>query len=197
MNNLKRGIILILLLSVIAVQISCVSQATYFNRGKVDKDIEKIAVLPFKNFNQVEGNHSGDLVMNMFESVLRRRGFQVIEVEKSAVAASYETLEKNEFPSKWIIETGAAIGADYMIYGSVHDYKTYQSSSSFLYLFSWLEMTSSVGITARLVSCKTGEVIWAGSFTRTSYTYNDAAEEGVTELIKTMKYKSAKTREEK
>jgi len=77
-----------------------------------------------------------------------------------------------------------------MIYGSVHDYTIYQSYTTFIYIFGWLELTSSVGVTARMVSCKTGEIVWSGSLTRKSYTYNDAAEETVSELIRTIRYRS-------
>ena len=48
-----------------------------------------------------------------------------------------------------------------------------------------------MGVTARMVSCSTGEVVWSGSITRKSYTLSDAAEEAVYELIRTIKYKPA------
>lgn len=194
MKTVKLELALLLLLSVLLLNVSCVSQPSFFNRGSVHKGSEKIAVLPFKDYNHNEGNNSGELVRNLFESTLLGRGFHIIEVEKTAVVVDYDFLEKNEFPAKWIIDTGAAVGADFMIYGSVHDYKTYQSSTSFLYLFSWLEITSSVGVTARLVSCKTGEVVWTGSITSASYTFNDAAAEAVKDLVKTIKYKSAQSK---
>jgi len=190
MEKLKRGIILLLLVFPL-VHSACVSKPSFYNRGSIDKANVKIAVLPFKDFNDKEGNNSGELVNNLFESILLQRGFKVIEVEKTAVEADYEFLEKNEFASVWIMGTGTAIGADYMVYGSVHDYKTFQSSTSFLYIFSWLELTSSVGITARMVSCKTGEIVWTGSLTRASYTINDAAAEAINDLIRTIRYKSA------
>lgn len=194
MENIKRGLLSLILLSVFVMNVSCVSQPSYFSRGSVNRGSEKIAVLPFRDYNQNEGNNSGELVRTLFESTLLKRGFHIIEVEKAAVAVDYDFLEKNEFPSKWIIDTGEAIGSDFMIYGSVHDYRTYQSSTSFLYLFSWLEITSSVGVTARLVSCKTGEVVWRGTLTCASYTFGDAAAEAVKGLVKTIRYKPAESK---
>ncbi len=190
MKAIAKGTASLILLFFI-MNLSCVSETSFFNRGSVDRKIDKIAVLPFKDYNHNEGNNSGELARNIFESTLLRKGFNVIEIEKTAVVVDFDFLEKNEFPSKWITETGSVIGADYMLYGSVHDYRTYQSSTSFLYLFSWLEITSSVGITARLISCKTGEVVWSGSLTRASYTFNDAANEAIRELVRTIKIRPA------
>ena len=187
----KRKLIITPLMFLILL-VSCVSQPAFFNRGGIDKKNVKIAVLPFRDYNSVGGNNSGELVRSLFESTLLRKGFQIIEVEKAAAAAEYQFLAKNEFPSKWIIETGNAIGSDYMIYGSVHDYTVFQNSTTFLYLFEWLEITASVGITARMVSCSTGEVVWSGSFTGISYTLNDAAREAVYSLVRTIREKSAR-----
>jgi len=191
MKRTTKGTASFIFLIVSMLNLSCVSETSFFNKGSVDRKNDKIAVLPFKDYNHNEGNNSGELARSIFESTLLRRGFNVIEVEKTAVMVDFDFLEKNKFPSEWIIETGPAIGADYMLYGSVHDYRTYQSSTSFLYLFSWLEITSSVGITARLVSCKTGEVVWSGSLTRASYTFNDAAVEAIRDLVRTIKIRSA------
>ena len=71
----------------------------------------------------------------------------------------------------------------------MHDYRVFQHSTTFLYLFSWLETTYSVGITARMVSSKTGEAVWTGLLTKKSYTFSDAAEEVVNDFIKSMKLK--------
>jgi TolB-like protein len=169
---------------------SCVSNPSYFNKTVIDRTNAKIAVLPFRDYNSGEGNNSGELIRSIFESRLIVKGFNVIEIEKISSSVDYSVLKKNEFPGKWIMETGNAIGADYMVFGSVHDFRTYQNLTSFLYIFSWLEVTSSVGVTARMISCKTGEVVWSGSFTRSAYTFNDAATEAVNALIRTIKRKS-------
>ena len=168
---------------------SCVSNPTYFNKTAVDRSADKIVVLPFGDFNTNEGNNSGELVRSNFESKLILKKYNVIEIEKLASIADYSVLKKHEFSGKWIMETGKAIGADYMIYGSVHDYRIYQNLTSFLYLFSWLEVTSSVGVTARMVSCRTGEVVWSGTSTRSSYSFNDAAADTVNTLVRTIRYK--------
>ncbi len=171
--------------------LSCVSNPAFFNRSVVDKANAKIAVLPFRDYNSSTGNNnnSGELVRSVFESKLILKGFNVIEIEKTSSSVDYSVLKKNDFPGNWIVETGKTLGADYMIFGSVHDYRTFENLTSFLYIFSWLESTSSVGVTARMISCKTGEVIWSGNFTRASYNFSDAANETVTALIRTIKIK--------
>lgn len=178
-----------------AALFSCISNPSYFNKSDIDKKNQRIAVLPFIDYKYNDGNinNSGELVRNTFESKLIVRGFNVIEIEKTSSNIDYSILKKNEFPGKWIVETGSVIGADYMIYGSVHDYRNYESTTSFLYLFSWPESISIVGITARMVSCKTGELVWSGSFTRASYSYSDAASEAVDVLIRSIRRKSGKT----
>lgn len=172
---------------------SCVSNPSYINTSVIDMKSSKVAVLPFRDFNSIEGNNSGELARSIFELLLMKKGFKVIEIEKTSSNVDYSILKKNEYPGKWIIETGNQLGTDYMVYGSVHDYRIYQNRTSFLYLFSWLEVTSSVGITARMISCKTGEIVWSGTFTRSSYTFNDAATETINALIRTIKRKPVKS----
>jgi len=186
MKVFNRFFLSLLLLTFILSGFSCISQASYFNKGNIDRKNGKIVVLPFKDYNHNEGNNSGELVRNIFETTLMKRGFNLVEIEKTSMAGLHFDYNKELIP-EWFNQTGSAIGADFIIYGSVHDYRTYQSTTSFLYLFSWLEITSSVGVTARLVSCKTGEVIWTGAITRASYTFNDAASEAVKDLIKTIR----------
>jgi len=193
MKVFKRFLSL-LLFPLLISGLSCISQASYFNmgeKGEVDRKNCKIAVFPFKDYNHNEGNNSGDLIRNIFESTLLKRGHNVINIERAVMITDSANSEKKAFSPEWFVQTGSAIGADFIIYGSVHDYRTYQSTTSFLYIFSWLEITSSVGITARLVSCKTGEAIWTGTITRTSYTFNDAAAEAVNDLLKTIKIRPA------
>lgn len=186
---MKEKIICILTLLFCINLLSCVSNPSFYNKSVIDKANDKIAVLPFRDYNSVEGNNSGELIRSVFESRLMLRGYSVIEIEKITTNVDYSILKKQEFQSKWIADTGNKFGADYIIYGSVHDYRVYQNVTSFMYLFSWLEVTSSVGITARMVSCKTGEVVWSGSFTRSAYTFNDAATQIVDVLIRTIKLK--------
>jgi TolB-like protein len=183
---MKRELFFISIICILMLT-SCVSSPVYFNKSAIDIKKSKIAVLPFRDYNSNDGNNSGELVRSLFEQRLLLKGFGVIEIEKTSSSVDYSFLKKNEYPGDWITETGNKLGADYMIYGSVHDYRVYQNLTSFLYIFSWLEVTSSVGVTARMVSCKTGEVVWSGSFSRSSYTFNDAASEAVYALIRTIK----------
>ncbi len=171
------------------VSLSCLSRPFSYNSGAVDRSAVKIAVLGFKDYNGSTGNNSGELVRNIFEGKLQNRGYKTVCIEKSNSVVNLEMLETKSQKSQWFIDAGKSIGADYIIYGSVHDYSVYQSYTTFIYIFGWLELTSSVGVTARMVSCSSGEVVWSGSITRKSYTLSDAAEEAVYELIRTIKYK--------
>lgn len=185
--NYTRKILLIFPVTAL-MALSCVSKPFSINNGAVDKSAVKIAVLGFRDYTGT-GNNSGDLVRNIFEGKLQMRGYKTVCIEKTNSAVNLELMEKKNQAGQWFIDTGKSIGADYIIYGSVHDYSVYQSYTTFIYIFGWLELTSSVGVTARMVSCSTGEVVWSGSVTRKSYSYSDAAEEAVYELIRTIKYK--------
>lgn len=189
---MKRKKILLYAVAFMILLISCVSNPVFFNRSVIDRDKARIAVLPFRDYNSKEGNNSGELVRSVFESKLILRGFKVIEIEKVSSGVDYSVLEKQEFPAKWFVEKGEAMGADYVIYGSVHDYRVFQNLTSFLYIFEWLEVTASVGVTARMISCKTGEVVWSGSYTRSSYTFNDATNEVINIFVRSIKYKTGK-----
>ena len=189
---MKRGMIFIIFFTLILMPFSCMSNITSFNKEEIDRKNSKIAVIPFIDYNKNEGNNSGELVRSVFEAQLITNEFKVIEIEKVASNINFDVLKKYEYSGNWLVEAGKSIGADYIIYGSVHDYRIYQNTTSFLYVFSWLEITASVGITARMVSCKTGEVVWHGSYTRSSYDFNHAASEAVKVLIRSIKRKIEK-----
>lgn len=189
---MKRELFSIVSIICILMLTSCVSNPVYYNKSAIDIKNSKIAILPFRDYNTDDGNNSGELVRSLFEQKLLLKGFEVIEIEKTSPDVDYSILKKNEHPGSWVSKTGISLGADYVIYGSVHDYRVYQNLTSFLYIFSWLEVTSSVGVTARMISCKTGEAVWSGSFSRSSYTFNDAAAEAVYALVRTIKHVSVK-----
>lgn len=185
----KKIFILIFMALVLVLNLSCVSSSVSFNKELLDRDNISIALLPFKDFNKKESNNSGSLARNVFETKLVNRGFNVKGIEAIASDLDCYLFEDDEYSRDWIIEAGEISGADYFIFGSVHDYRVFQHTTSFLYIFSWLETTYSVGITARMVSSKTGEAVWTGSFSKKSYTFTDAAEEVVDDFIKSMKLK--------
>ncbi len=187
MVNMKIKFYIIISIVLMGLLTSCVSNPTYVNKSAVSIDNARVAVLPFRDYNTTEGNNSGELVRSIFEQKLMLKGFTVIEIEKISSKVDSSILRKKEYTGNWIIEAGNRLGADYMIFGSIHDYRVYQNLTSFLYIFSWLEITSSVGVTARMISCKTGEVVWSGSFTRSSYTFTDAASETVRALVRSIK----------
>ncbi|MCL2154516.1 MAG: DUF799 domain-containing protein [Leptospirales bacterium] len=189
---MKRGFTFIIFFTFTLISFSCASKPSFFYKEEIDRKNSKMAVIPFIDYNKNEGNNSGDLVRSVFEAQLITNGFNVIEIEKTSSNIQFDILKKYEFSGDWLVETGKSIGVDYIIYGAVHDYKIYQNTTSFLYIFSWLETTASVGITARLVSCKTGEVIWHGSYTRSAYDYNSATNEAVKALIRSIKRKGEK-----
>jgi len=186
---MKKGITFIILFTFVLMSSSCAKKLTSFNKEEINIKNSKIAVIPFIDYNKNAGNNSGELVRSVFEAQLITNGFNVIEIEKTSSNIHFDVLKKYEYSGVWLIETGKSIGADYIIYGSVHDYNTYQNITSFLYIFSWLETTASVGITARMVSCKTGEVVWHGSYTRTAFDFNNAANEAVKTLIRSINIK--------
>lgn len=184
----KKFILMFMALALIA-NISCVSSSVSYNKDLLDRENISIAVLPFKDFNKKESNNSGTLVRNVFETKLFNRGFNVKSIEAITSDLDCYLFENDEYSRDWVIEAGKISGVDYFIFGSVHDYRVFQYETSFLYIFSWLETTYSVGITARMVSTKTGEAVWTGLLAKKSYTFSDAAEEVVYEFIKSMKLK--------
>jgi TolB-like protein len=188
---IRKLFIFLFLISAMAANQSCVSSSVSFNKELLDKSNITIAVLPFNDFNKKEGNNSGALARNVFETRLVNSGFKVKSIEAVASELGYYLYEGEDYSKDWIIEAGKTCKADYFIFGSVHDYRVFQYPTSFLYIFSWLETTYSVGITARMVSAKTGEPVWTGSLTKKSYTFTDAAEEVVNDFIKSMKLKPA------
>lgn len=185
----QRKLFLFFIALALVTHQSCVSSSISFNKELLDRDNITIAVLPFNDFNKTEGNNSGALVRNIFETKLVNRGFKVKSIESIASELNYSLCEGDDYSRDWIIKAGEMSGADYFIFGSIHDYRVFQHTTSFIYIFSWLETTYSVGITARMVSSKTGEAVWTGSLTKKSYTYSDAVEEVVNDFFISMKLK--------
>ncbi len=86
-------------------------------------------------------------------------------------------------------ELGTLLNADYILIGAVIDYNSYSSTRQLFYIFEWLQITCSVGVTARLIDINTGEVIWVGSATDQSYSFQEAAEEILNILYETIAVK--------
>jgi|GEM_PF-621644 len=172
--------------------LSCISQPVFHNDNmseSIDRKNNEIIVLSFRDFKAGEENNSGVLVRNVFESRLKKRGFTVVSYEKTS--PNMPEIEDRGFAvnSRWVKENADNLKADYVLYGSIYDYTVFQTTTSFLYIFSWLETTYSVGINAKIISSKSGEVVWSGAYASKSYTYNDAARESVDSLIRTIRLK--------
>ncbi len=179
------------------VLISCISRPRYYNEktGEVVKrGKSSIMVMPFRDYKVGEGNNSGALVSSIFESVLKKRGFTLVPFEKSSFILSEDGEEPFNVTSTWVVENAHRLGADFLLFGKVHDYSKYTGTTSFLYIFSWTDTSCSVGVSAKLMSCSTGDILWSGSFSCKAYTFHDAAWESADSLLKTMRFKKGKNK---
>ncbi len=191
----KYKFLVFLVLLSLSFLVSCISQPLYYNE-KTDERLlreqSRIMVLPFRDYKFNEGNNSGNLARSMFENALKKMRFCIVPFEKSSFMFPEDREEAFSITSDWVVENAKNLGVDFVLFGQVYDYSREKGSTSFLYIFSWSDTDCIVGISAKLISCSTGDVLWSGSFSSKSYTFHDAAWESVYSLVKTIKFQTVK-----
>ncbi len=191
----KSKLLVYLVLLSLSFLVSCISRPLYYNE-KTDeillREQSRIMVLPFRDYNFNEGNNSGNLARSIFESSLKKMRFRVVPFEKSSFFFPEDREEAFSVTSDWVVENSKNLGVDFVLFGQVYDYSREKGTTSFLYIFSWSDTDCTVGISAKLISCSTGDVLWSGSFSSKSYTFHDAAWESIDSLVKTIKFRTVK-----
>ncbi len=170
----------------ILILTGCASTPIWYNKRPIEKN-KTVAILPFLDYK--EKNNSGQLFTNLFSIYFLKNGFNVAEREKIRQIIKEKEIDLSGMTHDSTKELGTLLNADYILTGAVIDYNSYSSTRQLFYIFEWLQITCSVGVTARLIDINTGEVIWVGSATDQSYSFQEAAEEILNILYKTIAVK--------
>jgi TolB-like protein len=125
--------------------------------------IKSVAVLPFENMTKF--HEAGKIVPDLLATELYISGrFKVMERTEAVAICAEEGIRIPEAMDAGYARTlGEKLGVDGVFIGSVSEYwyRIYREEDE--------EVEPAVGINARLVNVKTGDVVWSASITRSSY----------------------------
>ncbi|MDH5716257.1 MAG: CsgG/HfaB family protein [Spirochaetia bacterium] len=169
----------IITMLIFMLSLKCATPPIYYNKRAV-KENATIAVMPFSDY--LEKNNSGQLFTNIFSIFFMRDNYKLAEREKISQIMREKSIDISHITESSTKEIGDFLNVDYLLIGSVTDYTSYSSEKKLFYIFEWLQITCSVGVTARLIDVNTGEVIWVGSATDQSYSYQQAVEAAIGQL---------------
>lgn len=178
MNRNRIGIVLVLLAAVFFS--SCAVDTVVLKPGYDFKKIHRVAVLPFRD--SAYYTNSGSLVSQIFVKYLLKAGYNIIEREELDAL-----LKEHQMTAAGIVsnpdeakEFGKISGIDAIVTGSiplvVHEQTLYENNYP-------RYIAAQVGVTCRMISVDTGEVLWAASDTYDAMNVQTAFEYLVSSLV--------------
>jgi curli biogenesis system outer membrane secretion channel CsgG len=117
-------------------------------------EISKIAIMPFKAPNELLGGSVADIFVI---EMLRTHKYTVLERSRMAQVLSESELALAGISASKAAEVGAMMGADAVVLGTVDEYTKVKHG--------WHE-DAFVGMSARLIDCKSGQVVWSVDLAR-------------------------------
>ena len=121
-----------------------------FYAQESDRDIKKVAVMPFKGPTDLVGFAFSDM---MVTQLLKTRRFLIVERGQIERVIKEKDLSSSGFVSSYdAVEIGKIIGADGVIVGSVSDY-AFEGSEKKQYPVA--------AFSVRLIDTKTGKIVWS------------------------------------
>ncbi len=153
----KRVLITFLSMPLLLAVLSCSYNQTFVRGADIHARARRVAVLPLVNLTSYPnaGRIVGDLLttelyaMTDFQLMERTEMLQKLKGENEDID---EVLDRSE-----ALKVGKALGVDTLIYGSVTEYRYKRG----------LDEDPVVGLNIRMLDISTGEVLWAGSESRT------------------------------
>ncbi len=113
------------------------------------QQIAKIAIMPFKAPNELLGGSVSDIFVT---ELLRTHKYTVLERSRMAQVLNESELALAGISASKATEVGAMMGADAVVLGTVDEYAKVKHG--------WHE-DAFVGMSARLIDCKSGQVVWS------------------------------------
>ena len=111
--------------------------------------VQKVAIMPFKAPTELIGSSVSDLFVT---EMLRAGKYQLVERSQMTQVLKESELSMAGLSAASAVEVGAMVGAEGVLIGTVDEYDTVPYRG---------DPYASVGITARLIDCKTGKVVWS------------------------------------
>jgi curli biogenesis system outer membrane secretion channel CsgG len=120
-------------------------------RGSV---IAKVAVMPFKAQTELIGISVSDMFVT---EILRAGKYELVERGRMAQVLSESELALSGLSASRAAEIGGMLGADGVIIGTVDEYANVAQRG---------HPYPVVGVTARMIDCKSGKVLWSVDLAR-------------------------------
>jgi curli biogenesis system outer membrane secretion channel CsgG len=117
--------------------------------GPVKAQIKTIAVMPFKAAKDDIGSSVADVFMT---ELLRTGRYDVLERNRMAQVLSEAELALAGVSAAKATEIGGMMGADAVVIGTVDEYSRVKHGR---------HDDALIGMTARLIDCKSGQVVWS------------------------------------
>jgi len=141
--------------------------------------IKKIAVMPFKASTELIGSSVGDMFVT---EILGSGIYELCERSQMGKVLSESELAMAGLSASKAVEVGSMVGAEAVVIGTVDEYSK-QAYGQLQYAV--------VSITARLIDCKTGKIIWSVDYAckadQTDTTVSEHARQVIREMITALK----------
>ena len=111
--------------------------------------VRKIAVLPFKAPTELAGNAMADVFLT---EIMRTGRYELVERTRMGQVLSEAELALTGLSAAKATEVGSMMGADAVVIGTVDEYATQKHRRRDYPV---------VAMSARLIECKSGQVIWS------------------------------------
>ncbi|MBP7829673.1 MAG: DUF799 family lipoprotein [Kiritimatiellae bacterium] len=111
--------------------------------------IHKVAIMPFKAPTELIGNSVSDMLVT---EMLRMERYELVERGQMAQVLNESELSLAGLSAAKAVEIGNMLGADGVIIGTVDEYGTTAIGG---------RAYPVVGVSARLIDCETGKVVWS------------------------------------
>ena len=112
-------------------------------------NIKKVAIMPFKGPTELIGQSVSDMFVT---EILRSQYYELVERSQMANVLSESELALSGLSATKAAEVGGMMGADGVMIGTVSEYETVAARGRAIPV---------VGISARLIDCKTGKIVWS------------------------------------
>jgi curli biogenesis system outer membrane secretion channel CsgG len=140
--------------------------------------IRKVAVLPFKGPTELIGTSVSDLFVT---ELLRTARYELVERGQMARVLSETELALAGLSAARAVSVGAMMGADGVVIGTVDEYGAAAARG---------HAYPVVGISARLIDCRTGKIVWsvdeAGKAKSKALTLPEQARKVVHDMVATL-----------
>ena len=179
MNNRVKKSISLMFLSCFVLS-SCAVQSVIIKPGYDFSSIKRVAVIDFKDAAYYP--NSGSMAAELFVKYLLKTGYNVIErSELDSILREYNLSAQGIIDRSQTKEFGKIAGVDAIITGSIPTAvfeREYYINGNVRYV------AAQAGITCRMISVETGEILWAGSNTYDAMNMQTAFEYLISSIVK-------------